>query len=201
MSATSTFHAVADGPRQETLLARAAATGDRAALREVLHLVGAAVLGGVRSVVGPAHPDLDDLVQESLIGVVQALASFRGDASLVHFARRIAVRRAIDGLRTAIRARRRHADLSQAPEPAVPAPSLLERRQGKWRALLAELPAAQAEALVLRAVEGCSVEEIATITGAPAETVRSRLRLAKNALRARIAADRSFADSDRGGAR
>jgi RNA polymerase sigma-70 factor (ECF subfamily) len=71
---------------------------------------------------------------------------------------------------------------------------MVERRQHKWRALLTELPPPQAEALVLRAVEGFTLEEIAQLTGVPIETVRSRLRLAKAALRDRIANDATLAD-------
>ena len=51
------------------------------------------------------------------------------------------------------------------------------------------LPKAQAEALLLRAVVGLSVSEIAADAGCPEETIRSRLRLAKNALRSRIDGD------------
>ncbi|MDB4983304.1 MAG: polymerase sigma factor RpoE, partial [Myxococcales bacterium] len=47
----------------------------------------------------------------------------------------------------------------------------------------------QAEALALRAVTGMSIEKIAEVSDCPANTVRSRLRLAKEALRRRIAAD------------
>jgi RNA polymerase sigma-70 factor (ECF subfamily) len=54
------------------------------------------------------------------------------------------------------------------------------------RELLDSLPTAQAEALALHAMLGFTVAEVAESTGVPAETVRSRLRLAKRALRDRI---------------
>jgi RNA polymerase sigma-70 factor (ECF subfamily) len=41
---------------------------------------------------------------------------------------------------------------------------------------------------------GHSIEEIAVITNAPVNTVRSRLRLAKEALRSRVEADPRWAE-------
>jgi len=187
------MQAPADETAPDLALARAAASGDRAALRSVLELVGPSVLAAARSVLGGGHPDVEDVAQEALLGIVKALPSFRGGSSLVHFARRVAVRRAIDGLRNAARARRRSAELDES-QAAASEPTMLERKHAMWRRLLAELPAAQAEALVLRAVEGHSIEEIAALSDTPIETVRSRLRLAKAALRERIASDPAFAD-------
>ena len=51
------------------------------------------------------------------------------------------------------------------------------------------LPGLQAQALALHCVAGCTVAEIAEATGAPLQTVRSRLRLARRALRLRLAAE------------
>ena len=62
------------------------------------------------------------------------------------------------------------------------------------RTLLGEIPDAQAETIVLRLALGHSIDEIAVITTAPINTVRSRLRLAKEALRSRIEADPRWAE-------
>lgn len=48
--------------------------------------------------------------------------------------------------------------------------------------------------MVLHCVAGLTVEEISEAERCPAETVRSRLRLAKAALRERIMADPSMGD-------
>ena len=174
-------------------LARSAAAGDTRAVRRVLERVGPHVLAAVRSTVGARHSDVEDLVQESFIALLRALGSFRGEASLEHFAKGVAVRRAIDGLRAAARARRNAQLGAEDPVVAQP-PDLAVRRQRQWRELLGELSAEQAEALALRAVEGYSIEEISAVTGAPIETVRSRLRLAKASLRERIAAEPALGD-------
>jgi RNA polymerase sigma-70 factor (ECF subfamily) len=62
------------------------------------------------------------------------------------------------------------------------------------RDLLCDLPEEQADALALRVMLGWSLEDVAQATGAPLNTVRSRVRLAKEALRRRIEADPLLAD-------
>jgi RNA polymerase sigma-70 factor (ECF subfamily) len=62
------------------------------------------------------------------------------------------------------------------------------RRREALEALLDELPEPQAEVLVLHCALDFSVDEIAASVGRPLETIRSRLRLAKRALRERIGA-------------
>jgi RNA polymerase sigma-70 factor (ECF subfamily) len=54
------------------------------------------------------------------------------------------------------------------------------------RDVLAQIPPEQAETLSLRVVLGWSLAEIAETMGVPLNTVRSRLRLAKTALRTAI---------------
>jgi RNA polymerase sigma-70 factor (ECF subfamily) len=60
--------------------------------------------------------------------------------------------------------------------------------------LLEDLPEEQADVLALRVVLGLSLEEVAQATGAPLNTVRSRVRLAKEALRRRIESTPELAD-------
>jgi RNA polymerase sigma factor (sigma-70 family) len=62
------------------------------------------------------------------------------------------------------------------------------------RDLLADLPAEQGETLAMRIVLGYSLEEVAKTTGVPVNTVRSRVRLAKERLKARIEADPTLMD-------
>ena len=57
------------------------------------------------------------------------------------------------------------------------------------RDLLTTLPEPQAEALALHCVLGYTTAEIASSVRVPVETVRSRLRLAKQALRRRLLGD------------
>jgi RNA polymerase sigma-70 factor (ECF subfamily) len=63
------------------------------------------------------------------------------------------------------------------------------RRRVAVRALLDELPDEQSEALALRFMLGWSLADIAEVSAAPLNTVRSRIRLAKEALRRHIKGD------------
>jgi RNA polymerase sigma-70 factor (ECF subfamily) len=148
----------------------------------------------VRRVLGSAHPELEDTLQEANIALIRALPSFRAECTAKHFGCRIAAL-------TALTARRR--DLARVTPPAEPIDAaadwadgaevvdsaLAARRRQVLRQLLDELPPAQAEALVLHTIVGLTVDEVARSTRTKLETARSRLRLAKAALRARIAAD------------
>lgn len=68
----------------------------------------------------------------------------------------------------------------------------LERRQSvaELRAAISALPAEQKEALVLQQFNGMSLEEIATLSAVPVETVKSRLRYAMQKLRQHFAHER-----------
>ncbi len=175
------------------LVARAAA-GSRGATEALIRELGPRILGVARAVLGPRHADLDDLVQESLVALVRALPAFERRSSIVHYASRIAVRVCIAGRRRA-RAEQRpdtdaHAALWADTTSGRPYRQVIrERRRALVRLLLDDLPAVQSEALALRVCLGLPMEEVADITGAPLNTVYSRLRLAKVALRARIQRD------------
>jgi RNA polymerase sigma-70 factor (ECF subfamily) len=177
-------------------LTRAAIRGEAEAQRTLLVMLGPALLGVARSVLGPNHPDVEDVLQEAMAAVHGALPKFRGECRTVHFACRVA-------LRTAMNARRRAAyraryTPSTAPEALACVPhdecspadarGAAERREA-LRLLLDDLPAVQAEVLALHVVLGYSVDETAEATGVPRDTVRSRLRAALAALRERVARD------------
>ena len=173
-------------------LAAAAAAGEPVATRTLLTALGPHLLRVVRRVLGGGNPDVEDVTQEAAMEVVRGLAGFRGGCSVLHF-----------GSRVALPARRREAARKRAlPEPPqaldddrVPSDAAGPEAEAGRRAMAAlvralceELPPLQAEALALHVVLGFTVHEIATTSGVPLETVRSRLRLAKAALLARALA-------------
>jgi RNA polymerase sigma-70 factor (ECF subfamily) len=179
----------------------AARGGSEGAVRTLVSAVGPAILKTLRRVLGARHPELEDAAQESVFAFVTALHGFRGECSTLHFACRIAVL-------TALKRRRaeppRTGTLPDDDEPAAQAVAssgetplralLSARRRTVLRELLRELPEAQAEALALHLVLGHSIEEVAAAVGAPGNTVRSRIRLGKEALRARITDDQRLAE-------
>ncbi|HZO11641.1 MAG TPA: sigma-70 family RNA polymerase sigma factor [Polyangiaceae bacterium] len=174
-------------------LALRARRGDARAARELVTELAPSLLGVVRSVLGASHPDVEDVLQEALVGFLGALGNFRGECGIKHFGCRIAARSALDARRRAWRARRREealrAERSEELAASAHEEATAQRRCELVRRLLDELPEVQAETLALRLMLGFSMQEVADATGAPVNTVRSRLRLAKEALAKRIDGD------------
>jgi RNA polymerase sigma-70 factor (ECF subfamily) len=192
---------VRDSDADLSELARRAAAGDRRATHALLLKLGSPMLRAVRRVLARRTADVEDVVQEAMQALVDALPGFRGQCTVMHFAWRVAVLTAL--------ANRRRLDLRaqwagespDAPpsEPAAGGPSpadaaLLRGRREVLGALLDELPPDQTEVLVLHVAYGFTIEELATAAGRPIETIRSRLRLAKRTLRDRIDASPALAD-------
>jgi RNA polymerase sigma factor (sigma-70 family) len=190
------------GPATDPLaaLAVAAVGGDAGAMRTLIVSVGPTLLRVVRGVLGGAHPDVEDVAQEAAINIVRALPAFRRECTVLHFACRICVRTAL--------ASRRRARVRSVPgaqfveaddEPTESAsPGRLasaQRLRHTLRALCEELPDAQASALVMLCVLGFTLEEIAASAGVPVNTVKSRLRLARDALRERVRDDPALLDA------
>jgi RNA polymerase sigma factor (sigma-70 family) len=184
-------------PRHDELapLASRVVAGDREALRTFLAIVTPHLLRVVRRVLGGAHPDLEDVTQEAALAVVQALPSFRGEGTVRHFACRIAVLTAMNTRRRDAARKRARAVYEADPEevagqdPSPESAAIGSALAPVVRELLDALPEALAEALALHCVLGHTVQEVADASGVPMETVRSRLRLAKQALRKRILGD------------
>jgi RNA polymerase sigma-70 factor (ECF subfamily) len=186
----------APAPDALATVARSAADGDPRATRTFLLTVTPHLLRVVRRVLGTYHPDVDDTAQESAFALMDALPRHRGECTVLHFACRVA-------LLTAMNVRRREATRKRSStrqdeldvellESAMRAPDeelLAQARASVVRELVDTLPVEQAEVLAMHCVLGYTVKEIADTSRAPVETVRSRLRLAKGALRDRIAHD------------
>ena len=192
---------VADEPDQAispssplVLLAREAAAGDSVAMAKLLRAIAPKLIAVVRAILGAAHADVDDAVQQTLIGFVQGLPAFRGDCDPTGYGRVIAVRTAV-AVRKRARARGARnddgadADTLIAGNPSPREDAFAARRKETLRELLDELPPEQSEAFAMRIVLGCSLDEIAKQSNAPVNTIRSRLRLAKERLKARIEND------------
>jgi len=183
-------------------LATRASSGDLAATQDFLAYVWPTLTRVAAGVLGARHAELDDAVQQSMIALVRALPAFRGECHPAGYASRITLRVALRVRRNFKRdINRREAleQLSAGNEESAAAAGpgqepLGSRRRELLRELLEDLPEEQAEALTLRVVMGWSLDEVARASGAPVNTVRSRVRLAKEALRARIEAHPALAE-------
>lgn len=180
-------------PDELLVLARAAAERDPIAASTLVIQVGGAILGTVRQVMGAGHADVDDVAQEAVIAFLSSLRDFRGDCSTQSYAQRVA-------LFTALAARRRHVSRQRFIDPEQPAEivpaaersgplaqTVAARRRDLLRKVLDSLPDVIGEALALHYILGYTVDEIARATGSPPNTIWSRLRLGKRALRRSLA--------------
>jgi RNA polymerase sigma-70 factor (ECF subfamily) len=178
--------------------ARSAAEGDTAATARLLKAMAPRMIRAVRALMGPAHPDVEDVIQQALIAIVQALPRFRGECSPMHYASRIVVRTAVHARHRARKqasGRVTDVEVDAVPfeETQVDEELRSERQRARVRALIDELPPEQGEVIALRIGLGLSWEEMAAATGVPLNTLRSRIRRAKEGIRRRIEEDPALA--------
>ena len=181
-------------------LARKAAARDRDAMRRLIVAAGPAMLRVIRTIVGPNVADAEDILQDASEAFLTAIGSFKGRCTVLHFACRVAVFSALAWRRRlALRSARivDDAEIDEWPADGGLSPAemvMAVRRREALELLLDDLPPPQAEVLVLHCALDFTVDEIAAAVGRPMETVRSRLRLAKQALRDRIGENAELAE-------
>jgi len=182
-------------------LAQQASGGDREALARLLSLIAPAIVTTVRMVLGAHQADLEDAAQEAMLAIADSARRFRGESSFLHYARRIAARTAFALRRARLESARKLAEAAALPDDAPPAANRTpsaeverEQRLEAFRRLLDQLPEGQAESLTYRVLLDCPLPVIARETGVPVNTVRSRIRLARDHLREAILADPALAE-------
>ena len=131
-----------------------------------------------------------DIVQETFINATRHLASLREDGKFGGWLFGIAHQKCIQRWRGEARektlfaedgdlAAAEYADFADAPTDLL----IRKEQEAEFMELLNELPLPQRSVLLLHFIEGFSIEEIASITGAQAGTVKSRMHYAKKTLR------------------
>ena len=189
--------------RSLDLVARAQA-GEEAAFRELFVAHRDTVVRVVARMIGPSHPELEDVVQDVFLHVYRSLKSFRGDAKFSTWLYRLAVnvtkmhlRKKRSRPRFADAEVQEHAQDSEARERMGdtvryerPDDAMDRRlRVDAFERLVASLSDKKREVLVLHDLEGKTAQEIAEIVEAPIMTVRTRLFYARKELYAALAAD------------
>ena len=161
----------------------AARVGDRAAAARIV----AAILPRVRNLVRyliRGDEDVDDVAQEALVLVLRGLGGYRAEGSFRSWADRVVARATFAWLERRKTQRERALEAVEVstgtPETGAVDEYLLRRKVAR---ALDTLPFEQRHALALHHVLEMSVPEVAEATGAPVETVRSRLRLGRLRLR------------------
>lgn len=189
-------------PRDESVprglqnaLVQRALGGDVQATHDLLHHVAPDVRRTVKRILRSNHAELEDTIQEALMSFVRALPDFRFESNVVHYAVRIAFRAAISAKKRARTWRERFlltSQVEQSGDDSRRSPSQDAIAEQLRRALdraLAKLPQLQSEVLVLWTVLEYSISEIAEICEVSPNTVKSRLRLGREALRSYVERD------------
>jgi RNA polymerase sigma-70 factor, ECF subfamily len=174
----------------DLILARRAAAGQADAWDELLDLYAQRLYNLAFQFTGSA-PDAEDLTQEIFLRLYKSLRLYRGDVPLTAWALRLSRNLCIDAYRRARRERR----FAAVPEevlrsiPAADDPMAEAQGREQLRAVyraLGEMPEDLAEVVVLRDLQGWSLEEAAASLDVPVGTIKSRLHRARLELARRV---------------
>lgn len=178
-----------DDVSDETLLVLYG-NGDRAAARLLTLRMGLLAFRVAQRMLGD-RAEAEDLAQEALLRLWKIAPEWRtGEAKVTTWLYRVVTNLATDRLR-----RRRGIGLDEAPELPDGAASAVEQmidgdRAAALEAALAQLPARQRQAVVLRHLEGLSNPEISAAMEIGVEAVESLTARGKRALAAILAGRR-----------
>ena len=170
----------------ETL--RAAAAGDRDAVRALYRGHVDRVHRLVARILGSSDPDIDDVVQRVFLAALDSAESFVGRSPVSTWLLGIASRRALDAARARWRRDRwrrltERVGLGQAPAR----PDVRLETQSRAAALMQRLNPDQRTVFLLKEVEGYTLKEIHLMTGVGISTLHARLKAARRRLDAALA--------------
>jgi RNA polymerase sigma factor (sigma-70 family) len=171
-------------------LARRAASGDRAAQRELFLEQRATVHRALYRILG-SNREIEDLLQDTFIEIYRAVHSFRGDSTLSRWCQTIAIRVAY----LAISRRRPPAVELALVEDTVASDADVRRhvqvREAARRlyAALDRIEAKQRIAFALAAIDGKSLAEVAELTHSSVFAVKTRVWRARRELMKRASKD------------
>ena len=172
-----------DGAVDDRGLVDAVLAGDRDAFRLLVEREQVTVFRTCLRILGRPH-DAEDVAQESFVMAYRSLGSYRGDGPLGGWLMRIAMRQAFRRLGQ----RRETAELpaempAMAPGFDPVAITLAGERQREVRLAVAALREPYREVVALRFFGELSLDEIASVTRRPLNTVKTHLRRGLERLR------------------
>src|ERR1700737_4725406 len=180
---------------QDSLAGRAKA-GDRTALNALLERHLATVYRFVSGKMGPGHPALDDIVQETLIGASSSIRALRGEsnAQVTAWLLSIARHKVADHMRAQYS--HPHDSLEGATGALIADPGspvdeqvMALQRGEHLRKAMNLLTPEQEEVLTLRFILGFGIDEVAEITRRPAGAVKSMQHRALASLQQKLGAE------------
>lgn len=178
-------------PNPDLFLARRAAAGQADAWDELIEKYGQRLYNLAYHFAGSAE-EAEDLTQEIFLRLYQNLHRYTGEAPLAAWAMRLSRNLCIDHYRRMRRERRSSSvpDEILALMPAADDVQEEAQRREEIQAVygaLAELPEESAEVVLLRDLQGWTMEEIAAYLGVPLGTIKSRLHRARVGVAERLA--------------
>lgn len=175
------------GARREADLVARGRTGDRTAIEELLRAYAPQIERICRRLCGP-DDSYEDVLQETYLGIIRNLGSFRGDSAFVTWA--FTICRTYRG--RYLRRQRREAwidglDVADTPSDVDCEAHAAGQQLGEViHAAIERLSATDRSILVLRDVQGMSALEVAARVGLTVPAVKTRLHRARLAMRARL---------------
>jgi RNA polymerase sigma-70 factor, ECF subfamily len=137
--------------------------------------------------------DAKDVLQDTLLSVARNVKDFRGGSSistwLYSIARSFCVKKRRRSKFAPTEAAPLEGDAERVADPGAPADEALASKEVEQalHAAISSLEPMYREVLLLRDVEGLTAPEVAQVTGATVQAVKSRLHRARLAVRERIA--------------
>ena len=174
---------IAPSSSSDLLLARRAAAGQADAWDELIDLYGGRLYNLALHFAG-SREEAEDLTQEIFLRLYQNLRQYRGDCPLASWALRLSRNLCIDHYRRT-RQERRSLRVPDEILAHLPGGDDVQAR-AQWReeieavhAALREMAEDLAEVVLLRDLQGWSLEEVASSLDLPLGTVKSRLHRAR----------------------
>jgi RNA polymerase sigma-70 factor (ECF subfamily) len=183
-------------------------SGDRAAFTRLVRKHKTPIYNFIYRLVRSGNA-AEDLTQDVFVKVVQSAADFKHESRFSTWAYAIARNICIDHLRKM--SFRQHPSLDQAQGEAGEGPTLLDRTADahpsaaversaigsevgrRIARCVEELPQEQREVFLLREVANLPFKDIATVTGVPENTVKSRMRYALERLQENLSEYEDYA--------
>src|SRR5829696_7741231 len=159
---------IAPVPSSDLLLARRAAAGQADAWDELIDLYGGRLYNLALHFAG-SREEAEDLTQEIFLRLHQNLRQYRGDCPLASWALRLSRNLCIDHYRR-LRQERRSVWVSEEILAHIPGGDDVQAR-AQWRE--------EIEVVLLRDLQGWSLEEVSAFLDIPVGTVMSRLHRAR----------------------
>jgi RNA polymerase sigma-70 factor (ECF subfamily) len=183
----------------EQILVLRCQTGDGAAFGELVERFAARLRYYVRTLLGrERQADAEDVLQDVWLDVHRSIATLSDPGALVAWLYRVARNRTVRHLRKRVMPTRTIEEIATVGEIDRGGEFAIEEAEAIHLALDGLAPEHR-EVLVLRFLEEMSYEGIATVTGCPVGTVRSRIHYAKLALRRAMEKNEHDAERSRQG--